>query len=68
VRSNPAVVYVGQGCQMVYFQTEKPNPGKFWKALEWKRLVYCIATWSIIRPFGIFYGHLIIYIGTYVGR
>jgi hypothetical protein len=36
-----------QCCQMVCFQTKNPNSGKFWRALEWKMLVYL---WS----FGIF--------------
>jgi hypothetical protein len=31
---------------MVYFQTKNPNLGKFWRALEWKMLVY------------VFYDHL----------
>jgi hypothetical protein len=29
-----------QGCQMVCFQTKNPKLGKFWRALEWKVLVY----------------------------
>jgi hypothetical protein len=29
-----------QGCQMVCFQTQNPNLGKFWRALEWKMLVH----------------------------
>jgi hypothetical protein len=29
-----------QGCQMVYFQTENPNLGKYWNALDWKMLIY----------------------------
>jgi hypothetical protein len=29
-----------QGCQMVYFNTKNPNLGIFWRALEWKMLVY----------------------------
>jgi hypothetical protein len=29
-----------QGCQMVCFQTKKTNLDKFWRALEWKMLVY----------------------------
>jgi hypothetical protein len=24
----------GQGCQMVYFQTQNPNLGKFWKSCK----------------------------------
>jgi hypothetical protein len=34
-----------QGCQMVYFQTKNPNLGTFWRALEWKMLVYFMAIW-----------------------
>jgi hypothetical protein len=40
-----------QGCQMVCFQTKNPNLGKFWRALDWKKL--------ILWPFGIFYGYLV---------
>jgi hypothetical protein len=36
-----------QGCQMGYFQTRNPNLGKFWRALQWKRLVYSMAIWNI---------------------
>jgi hypothetical protein len=39
-----------QRCQMAYFLTKNPNLGKFWRAWEWKMLVYFIA-------FGIFDGH-----------
>jgi hypothetical protein len=48
-----------QGCQMVLFQTKNPNLGKFWRALEWKMLVFMII-WNILWPlvyfshFGIF--------------
>jgi hypothetical protein len=48
-----------QGCQMAYFETKNPNLGKFWMVLKWKMLVYFIAIWFIIRPFGIFCGHLV---------
>jgi hypothetical protein len=27
--------------------------------MEWKMLVYFMAIWYILRPFGIFYGHLV---------
>jgi hypothetical protein len=33
---------------MGYFKTKNPYLGKF-----------CRAVWSILRPFGIFYGHLV---------
>jgi hypothetical protein len=48
-----------QGCQMVSFQTKNPNLGKFWKALDWKMLIYLMAIWNILQTFGIFYGHLV---------
>jgi hypothetical protein len=44
-----------QGCQMIYFQTNNPTLDKFSRALEWKRLVYSIAIWNILRQFGIFH-------------
>jgi hypothetical protein len=48
-----------QGCQMVSFQTNNPNLGKFWRALDGKILIYFMAIWSILQPFGIFYDHLV---------
>jgi hypothetical protein len=38
----------------LYDQTKNPNLCKFWRALEWKILVYL----KPIRPLGIFYVHL----------
>jgi hypothetical protein len=55
----------GQGCQMVYFQTKTPNLGKFWRALEWKMMVYFIVIWNILRSFGIFYGHLVYFMAIW---
>jgi hypothetical protein len=49
-----------QGCQMVSFQTKNPNWGIFWRTLEWKMLLYTLVIYNILRPLGIFYGHLII--------
>jgi hypothetical protein len=43
---------------MVYFLTKNPNLGKFWRALNWKMLIYCMATWNILLAFGIFCDHL----------
>jgi hypothetical protein len=37
---------------MVCFKTKNPNLGKFWRALEWKMLVYVMAIWYILLPFG----------------
>jgi hypothetical protein len=48
-----------QSCQMVYFQTQNSNLGKFWRSLQRKMLVYFTAIWYILRTFGIFYGHLV---------
>jgi hypothetical protein len=38
-----------------------PNPslGKFWRALDWKMLIYFMAIWNILQTFGIFYDHLV---------
>jgi hypothetical protein len=45
--------------QMVCFQTKNPNLGKFWRVLQWKMMVYFMDTWSNLRSFVIFYGHLV---------
>jgi hypothetical protein len=50
---------VQQGCQMVSFQTKNPNLGKFWRAQDWKMLIYFKAIWNISQKFGIFYDHLV---------
>jgi hypothetical protein len=47
---------------MVSFQTKNPNLGKFWRVLQWKRLVYFMDTFSILRPLEIFYGHLVYFV------
>jgi hypothetical protein len=33
--------------------------GKFWKALQWKMLLYFMAIRYILWPFGIFFGNLV---------
>jgi hypothetical protein len=48
-----------RGCQMACFQTKNSNLGKFLGVLRWKVLVYFMAVWYILRPFGTFCGHLI---------
>jgi hypothetical protein len=53
------------GCQMVSFQTENPNLGKFWRPLDWKMLMYCMAIWNILQPFGIFYQYLVHFLLTW---
>jgi hypothetical protein len=47
----------GQGRQMVCFQTKNPSLGKFWRALDWKMLIYFTAIWNILQAFGTFYDH-----------
>jgi hypothetical protein len=44
---------------MVYFQTQKPNFGKIWRALEWKMLLIFMTIWNILLQFGIIYGLLV---------
>jgi hypothetical protein len=57
-----------QGCQMAYFQTKNTNLGKFLKFLQRKmlvyfwpcglfysHLVYIVAIWYILWPFGIYF-------------
>jgi hypothetical protein len=39
---------------MACFRTKTPHLGKCWRDLQWKLLVYFMAIWSIVRPFGIF--------------
>jgi hypothetical protein len=41
-----------QGCQMKYFNTKNAILGIFWRALEWKMLIYFMAI-------GRFNGHLV---------
>jgi hypothetical protein len=56
----------------IYFKAKNPNLGKFWAVLQWKMwiyyaylvyfydyLVYFMAIWYILWPFGIFYCHLV---------
>jgi hypothetical protein len=53
----------GQGCQMVYFQTKNSDMGTFGTALQWKTFVCFMDIWSILRPFDMFYGHLVYFVG-----
>jgi hypothetical protein len=52
------LVYI-QGCQMVSFQTKNPNVGKFWRALDWKLLIYFMAVRNILQTFDTFYYQLV---------
>jgi hypothetical protein len=38
-----------------YFNAKNPSFGILCKALEWKMLVYYLAIWNILLPFGIFW-------------
>jgi hypothetical protein len=49
-----------QGCQMVYFHTQNPDLGNFWRSFEWKMMVHFSTIWNILRSFGIMYYHLVI--------
>jgi hypothetical protein len=48
--------------QMVYFKTKNNILGIFWRALEWKMLVYLMIIWNILRPFCFIYVIAIWYI------
>jgi hypothetical protein len=56
ITTNTIITLLHQGCQTVYFLT---NLGNFWRTLEWKMLVYFMPIRNILRPFGIFYGHIV---------
>jgi hypothetical protein len=45
--SNP-----NQGLPDVYFQTKYPILGKYWRALDWKMLIYYVSFKNILRTFG----------------
>jgi hypothetical protein len=54
---------------MVYFHTQNPHLGTFWRALECEMLIYLTAVPSIHLPFcifddnfGIFWGHLVYFL------
>jgi hypothetical protein len=55
---------------MVYFKTKNNSLGKFWSVLQWQMLVNVEAIWSILLPFGIFYGHLVHFVAfrVYISR
>jgi hypothetical protein len=54
-----------QGCQMACFTIE-PKMGKFWRDLQRKMLVYFMAIWYILWPFGIYcYGHLVYFVAIW---
>jgi hypothetical protein len=47
---------------MAYFQTKNSNLGKFWRVLQWKKLVSFMSIWSILMPFGTFCGHMLYFV------
>jgi hypothetical protein len=51
-----------QACQMVIFKPKNPNLGKVWRALQWKIFLHVMDIWSILRPMGILYGHLVYFV------
>jgi hypothetical protein len=57
---------LGQGCQIVYFQTKNRNLGKLWRALELKMFVYFMTIWNILQQFGKIYAHFCIVCGHMV--
>jgi hypothetical protein len=65
----PNYLCLPQGCQMVSFQTKNTNLAKFWRMLQWCcmymvhcTLVHFLTIWPILRPFGIFCGHLVYFV------
>jgi hypothetical protein len=44
-----------KGCQTVCFLTKNPNLGKFWRAFDWKMLIYLMPIWDILQTFRILY-------------
>jgi hypothetical protein len=43
----------------IFFKTNIPLLGKFWRFLQWKMLVYFTVIWYILWPLGIAYGNLV---------
>jgi hypothetical protein len=51
---------VGTGLPDGFFSDKKYQFGcTLWSTLEWKMLLYFLVIWIILRPLGIFYGHLV---------
>jgi hypothetical protein len=42
------------------FKPKNPSLGKFWRVLEWKRMVYVLVIRNKLQPFGTYYGQLVI--------
>jgi hypothetical protein len=43
------------------FLNRNPHLDKFLRALDWKMLIYFMAIWNILRPFGKFYEHMALF-------
>jgi hypothetical protein len=57
---------------MVCFQSKNPNLRKFFRVSDWKMLIYLVAVWNILWPFGMLCDHsvqivLIWYIFSFFG-
>jgi hypothetical protein len=47
---------------MAYFQTKNPYLDKIWEGLTMEDVGPFLAIWSILRPFGLFYGNLVYFL------
>jgi hypothetical protein len=47
-----------QGCQLVYFHTQNPNLGMFWRTWEWKMLLCLMTISNIWGHLGLFMANL----------
>jgi hypothetical protein len=52
-------IYCGPGLPDGFFLNQNHNLGKFWRAIDWKMLIYFMDIWNILHTFGIFYNHLV---------
>jgi hypothetical protein len=50
---------------MVSFQPQNPYLGKFWRVLDWKMLIYFMAIWNSLQPFGTFYDNLVHFVSIW---
>jgi hypothetical protein len=53
---------INQGCQMAYFQTKNYTLGKFFRTLQWKRLIHFMAFGPALLTLCIIYGHLVYFL------
>jgi hypothetical protein len=66
VAVNSKVVGLAPGLPDGIFSYQNPKLGKFWRALEWKMLVYFMSIRNILWQFGIFHGNLVYFYGNLV--